>query len=153
VLCVSALVHLPLLPPYPPSPPLPSPLSVSIQIVDCCSAWVIWEMFTYIHRPGGPFSTCVGLARLAPITLVPIDCVSLKNLPYLRPSQLKMLVICLLCVIWKLVTSIHWLGGTFPTCVGLARLAPITLVPIDCVSLKNLPNLRPSQTQSFCWSL
>ena len=44
-----------------------------------------------------------------------------------------------------MLSSIHWPGPQFSTCVVLARLAPITPVPIACVSLNKLLNLRPSQ--------
>jgi hypothetical protein len=73
----------------------------------------------------------------------------LEKAAELAPVSIKHVGYLSLCVIWKMLSYIHWPGGTFSTCVGLARLVPIILVPIDCASLNKLPNLRPSPSNKF----
>ena len=94
----------------------------------------------------------------------PIDCVSLNSFQIVRPFQQKKgssyvvlasvskqnLEVCGVSCLGHLenvdmLSSIHWPGPQFSTCVVLARLAHITPVPIACVSLNKLLNLRPSQ--------
>ena len=102
-------------------------------------------MLSSIHWPGPQFSTCVGLARLAPYHPCPDRLRIPEQVAKIASVSMNKLVFFVFRCLLKNVYLYPLAWGPIFDMRGPSALGPITLVPIDCVSLNKVPNLRPYQ--------